>query len=67
MSRNPAYVFPALLLALWVGGASASPAERLGQAVRFKTISYQDQDQIDYAEFERIPAVPAGVLSTGFQ
>lgn len=52
MSRNPAYVFPALLLALWVGGASASPAERLGQAVRFKTISYQDQDQIEYAEFE---------------
>jgi carboxypeptidase PM20D1 len=52
MSCNPAHVFPALLLALWVGGASASPAERLGQAVRFKTISYQDQDQIEYAEFE---------------
>jgi carboxypeptidase PM20D1 len=52
MAYSPVHIFPALLLALWIGGASASPAERLGQAVRFKTISYQDYDQIDYAEFE---------------
>ncbi len=52
MARSPTTVFFAFLLAFWVGGASASPAERLGQAVRFKTISYQDHDQIDYTEFE---------------
>ena len=42
----------ALLLALWAGAASASPAERLGAAVRFETISYQDSGQIDYTRFE---------------
>ena len=53
MSRRPAFYFPALLLlAFCVSGFAASPAERLGAAVRFKTISYQDFDQIDYAEFE---------------
>jgi carboxypeptidase PM20D1 len=42
----------AILLAFVVSGVAASPAERLGMAVRFKTISYQDREQIDYAEFE---------------
>lgn len=52
MSRRPAFYLPALLLVFCVSGFAASPAERLGAAVRFKTISYQDFDQIDYAEFE---------------
>jgi carboxypeptidase PM20D1 len=52
MTRFPVPAFTALLLALWVGGASAAPADRLGEAVRFKTVSYQDRDQIDYAQFE---------------
>ena len=42
----------AVLLAFCIGGVAASPAERLGMAVRFKTISYQDREQIDYAQFE---------------
>ena len=35
----------------------AQPAvERLAEAVRFKTISYQDRDRIDYSEFARFNA-----------
>ncbi len=52
MSRSTVVLLPALLLAMWVGAVAASPAERLGAAVRFKTVSYQDYSQIDYAEFE---------------
>jgi carboxypeptidase PM20D1 len=43
----------AVLLAASVNHAEASPAERLGEAVRFQTVSFQDKSQIDYAEFER--------------
>ena len=44
---------PALLLAASINQAEASPAERLGEAVRIPTVSYQDKGQINYAEFER--------------
>ncbi len=52
MSHPPVHIACALLLALWVGAAGADPAERLGAAVRFKTISYQDREQIDYTQFD---------------
>ena len=52
MSRSSMIRLSAFLLACCIGGAAASPAERLGMAVRFKTISYQDRQQIDYVEFE---------------
>jgi carboxypeptidase PM20D1 len=46
---------PALLVALLLGSsmsfASANPAERLGEAIKFRTISYQDRSQIDLQEF----------------
>ena len=51
MPRSIAFVTTLFLLGLFAGGTAASPAERLGSAVRFKTISYQDHDQIDYREF----------------
>ena len=51
MSRGPATILSLVLLAPWVGIAAGSPAERLGEAVRFKTISYQDRSAIDYSEF----------------
>ena len=41
----------ALLLALLAGAAAASPAQRLGEAVRIPTISYQDRELIDYSQF----------------
>ena len=51
MPRSTVFVVTLLCLGLWAGGIAAAPAERLGEAVRFKTISYQDHDQIDYGEF----------------
>ena len=32
----------------------ASPAERLAEAIRIKTISYQEVERIDYAQFQRL-------------
>tara|TARA_R110001592_G_scaffold363398_2_gene688067 strand:- start:137300 stop:138694 length:1395 start_codon:yes stop_codon:yes gene_type:complete len=52
MSRRLSIRLWTVLFAFCIGGVAASPAERLGMAVRFKTISYQDREQIDYAEFE---------------
>ena len=52
MSHRSRIPFSAIVLAFCIGGVAASPAERLGMAVRFKTISYQDREQINYAEFE---------------
>lgn len=43
----------ALLLVLASGSVAASPAQRLGEAVRIQTISYQDRDRIDYSQFAR--------------
>jgi len=41
----------ALLLSLLAGAAAASPAQRLAEAVRIPTISYQDRELIDYSQF----------------
>jgi len=46
----------ALLPALGAPPLLASPAERLAEAVRFRTISYQDHSRIDYEEFRRLHA-----------
>lgn len=54
MPRYIATLLPALLLATsTISHAGTSPAQRLGEAVRFQTISYQDRSQIDYQEFLR--------------
>jgi carboxypeptidase PM20D1 len=53
MPRLITTVLSAALLAASINSAEASPAERLGEAVRFQTVSYQDKSQIDYAEYER--------------
>ena len=47
----------ALVSALLLGqvqGVAASPAERLAEALRIRTISYQQRAQIDYGEFQRL-------------
>ena len=53
----PNFFVSAVLSALFstasIQHAQASPAARLGEAVRFKTISYQTLEQIDYGEFLR--------------
>ncbi|MEM8561961.1 MAG: M20/M25/M40 family metallo-hydrolase [Pseudomonadota bacterium] len=41
----------ALLLILATAGAASSPAQRLSEAIRFKTVSYQDREKIDYQPF----------------
>lgn len=53
MSRLFFAALTVLLLATSIQSASASPAERLGQAVRIQTVSHQDREQIDYSEFRR--------------
>jgi carboxypeptidase PM20D1 len=53
MPSMPVRALCALLSILVTGTVVASPAERLGRAVQFQTISYQDRDQIDYAQFDR--------------
>ena len=45
-----------LLLASAASFAGSSPAERLAEAVRIKTVSHYNTAQIDYAEFERFHA-----------
>jgi carboxypeptidase PM20D1 len=52
----PPFLFAALFALLVLGPATealASPAERLAEAVRLRTISYQDSDRVDYSQFER--------------
>ena len=41
-----------LVLAVAGPPIGASPAERLAEAVRFRTVSYQDRSRIDYSQFE---------------
>jgi len=53
MPRLPALFIPWLLTASVAGAAGATPAERLAEAVRFRTVSYQDRGQIDHGEFLR--------------
>jgi len=52
MARSSMARLSAVLLVFCISGVAASPAERLGMAVRFKTISYQDREQIDYDQFQ---------------
>ena len=49
-------VLPALLLMASVSHAGTTPAERLGEAVRIQTISYQQSARIDYGQFQRFHA-----------
>lgn len=56
MPRSPSFLLPALLLASSIALAGETPAERLGEAIRFKTISYQDRSQVDLEEFARFHA-----------
>lgn len=43
-----------LLVSLQVSMAVSSPAENLGQAIRFRTISEQDTAAIDYSQFQQL-------------
>jgi hypothetical protein len=56
MSRFVPAVLAALLLGSSMSYAAANPAQRLGRAIQFKTISYQDRSQIDLKEFRRFHA-----------
>jgi carboxypeptidase PM20D1 len=53
MSR---FAAPSLLVLLFAGSlvyAGTTPAERLSEAIRLQTISYQERSQINYGEFLR--------------
>jgi len=49
-------VLTALLLASPISHAQAGPAERLGEAIQYKTVSYQDRSLINLDEFQRFHA-----------
>ena len=51
MSRRMPAALAVLLLGSSMSYAGETPAERLGEAIQFKTISYQDRSQIDLEEF----------------
>lgn len=53
MSRFLPATLPALLLASSMSFAGVTPAERLGEAIRFQTVSFQDRSQINLDEFRR--------------
>lgn len=54
MQRLLRQLLPALLLASSIASAGNTPAERLAEAIRFQTISYQDRSKIDLEEFSRL-------------
>lgn len=54
MPRFFTFFLTYLLLLCPVSQAGDTPAERLAEAVRFKTVSYQDRASIDYDEFLRL-------------
>ena len=56
MPRFIFYTLSLLLLASPVSFAGVSPAQRLAEAVRIQTISYQERSQIDLGEFQRFHA-----------
>jgi carboxypeptidase PM20D1 len=56
-----------ILLAILACRSVASPAERLGEAVRIKTISYQDRSQIDYTQFDLFHAFLASTFPRVFR
>ncbi len=43
-----------LSLSLQTGAALSSPAENLGQAIRYRTVSEQDTGNIDYSQFDQL-------------
>ena len=47
-------IVTALMLVSVTSQAGASPAERLAEAVRFKTVSHQDRSKVDLNEFRRL-------------
>jgi len=51
MLRTTALVFLTLTMGGWSSIVAATPAERLAQALRYKTISYQESDRVQPAEF----------------
>ena len=53
MSRLPTFIFPWLVMLSAVSEAGDTPAERLAEAVRFRTVSHQDRGRIDHGEFLR--------------
>ena len=56
MSRIVPALVTVLLLGSAMSHAAASPAQRLGEAIQFQTVSYQDSSQINYEEFRRFHA-----------
>jgi carboxypeptidase PM20D1 len=56
MPRVLRFLLPAFLLASSTASAVNTPAERLAEAIRFQTISYQDRSRIDLAQFARLHA-----------
>jgi carboxypeptidase PM20D1 len=66
MSRFVPVALPALLLASVVSYAGVNPAERLGEAIQFQTVSFQDRSQIDLNEFRRFHAFLRGAFPLVF-
>lgn len=56
MPRFLVVLLAGLLLSTSMTYAGVTPAERLGEAIQFQTVSYQDHSQIDLNEFERFHA-----------
>ena len=54
MSRFFVVLLAVLFPASAIGEVGNTPAERLGQAVQFETVSFQDRSKINYEEFQRI-------------
>jgi len=53
MLRHVTAMLSGLLFASSMAYAGSTPAERLGEAIQFQTISYQDRSQINLDEFRR--------------
>ncbi|MGB1141569.1 MAG: M20/M25/M40 family metallo-hydrolase, partial [Halioglobus sp.] len=56
LSAVPAIVLALPLCLSSIALAGDSPEERLAESIRFKTISYQESEKIDYGEFARLNA-----------
>lgn len=56
MHRLARCLLPALLCTSSLATAGNTPAERLAEAIRFQTVSYQDRSQIKQEEFTRLHA-----------
>lgn len=51
MPRFLVILLAGLLFSTSMTYAGVTPAERLGEAIQFQTVSYQDRSQIDPKEF----------------